>query len=311
MTQVSLAVTGDFLPRGTVDKVLSLVTAVHAADGVAPLSEDALYTVGYGGKGVKHLTLTLPDRAVIGYAHLVPAEAGAPNDDGTGELLVSPVYRRRGFGSALAAELVNRAAGRGVRVWAHGDLPAAAAFAKSTGFARVRTLWRLRMSLKDTAIPEPAFPADVTVRTFVPGSDEESWLAVNRRAFAHHPEQGSWSGDDLRLREEEPWFDPAGFFLAERGGQLAGFHWTKVAPRGGENGEPIGEVYVVGVDPSAQGVGLGRALTLAGLAHLRDRGLADVMLYVDEDNAAAIRMYMSLGFTRWSADAMYRNPAVS
>lgn len=306
MTQVSLSVTGGSLPRSTVDKVLSLVTAVHAADGVAPLSENALYTVSHGGKGVKHLTLTLPDRTVIGYAHLVPPEPGAPDDDWSGELLVSPDHRRRGFGSALAAELVNSAAGRGVRIWAHGDLPAAAALARSTSFTRVRSLWRLRMSLKDAAIPEPVFPAGVTVRTFTPGSDEEAWLAVNHRAFAGHPEQGSWTSDDLRLREEEPWFDPGGFFLAERDGRLAGFHWTKVHAEGGENGEPIGEVYVVGVDPGQQGSGLGRALTLAGLVHLRDLGLADVMLYVDEDNTTAVRMYMSLGFTRWSTDAMYR-----
>lgn len=308
MSHFSLEATEGSLPRATVDQVLSLVAAVHAADGVAPLSEDALYAVTSGGSGVRHLSLTLPDGTAIGYAQLVPAEVGAPDDDWSGELFIHPEHRRRGFGSALTAELVNSAAGRGLRVWAHGDLPAAAALAKSAGFTRIRSLWRLRMSLRDAAIPEPAFPAGVTVRTFKPGVDEEAWLAVNRRAFAHHPEQGSWTIDDLRLREEEPWFDPAGFFLAERDGQLAGFHWTKVHPDGDENGGPIGEVYVVGVDPDQQGGGLGRALTVTGFTYLRDRGLANVMLYVDEDNTTAVRMYMSLGFTRWSADVMYRNP---
>ena len=111
----------------------------------------------------------------------------------------------------------------------------------------------MRMPLAGRRSPAPPLPAGVTVRTFRPGPDEEAWLAVNGRAFAHHPEQGSWTMQDLRLREAEPWFDPDGFFLAERDGQLAGFHWTKVHPDGGEGGAPIGEVYVVGVDPGPAG----------------------------------------------------------
>jgi mycothiol synthase len=166
----------------------------------------------------------------------------------------------------------------------------------------------MRMPLARLPLPADAAAAPgVSIRTFRPGIDEDAWLAVNRRAFAHHPEQGSWRLQDLLLREAEPWFDPDGFFLAERDGRLAGFHWTKVHPCGGAGGAPLGEVYVVGVDPGSQGGGLGRTLTLAGLGYLRDRGLTEVMLYVDEDNVAAVRMYTALGFSRWSTDAMYRH----
>ena len=106
------------------------------------------------------------------------------------------------------------------------------------------------------------------------------------------------------MREREPWFDPDGFFLAERDGKLAGFHWTKI------HGSPpeIGEVYVVGVDPAGQGGGLGRALTMTGLHYLRSRGLPEVMLYVDEDNPPAIRLYESLGFSHQGTDVMFRHP---
>ena len=177
-------------------------------------------------------------------------------------------------------------------------------------------------------LPQPNWPPDTSVRTIVPGQDDEAWLALNARAFADHPEQGGFGRDDLERRMREPWFDPAGFFLAYRLGEggehLVGFHWTKVhgggshpqpddqQPGDGHHEErnhghdPIGEVYVLGVDPGAQGDGLGRALTLTGLHYLRRRGLPQVLLYVEADNTAAIAVYQALGFTRWDTDVMYR-----
>jgi mycothiol synthase len=128
---------------------------------------------------------------------------------------------------------------------------------------------------------------------------------VNNAAFAWHPEQGGWDVEQVRLREAEPWFDPAGFLLAvDADDRLLGYHWTKVHPATAAD-PAMGEVYVLGVDPSEQGRHLGGALTAAGLAHLRDRGLGTVLLYVEGDNAAAVRVYEKLGFTRWSTDVSY------
>jgi mycothiol synthase len=287
-------------------QVLDLAEDTRQADGVAPLSEHTLLHVRHGSAGqARDLVATL-DGSVVGYAHLDTAEAEAQDADMSGELVVHPAQRRRGLGTALVTALVNGARGRSIRLWAHGDLAGAAALARSAGFTRVRALWQMRMSLtRPEAVADPAFPAGIRLRTFRPGEDEEQWLAVNGRAFAHHPEQGSWTRQDLELREAEPWFDSGGFFLAERDGRLIGFHWTKAHPARGDD-PPIGEVYVVGVDPGQQGGGLGRALTLAGLRYLRDRGLGQVMLYVDEDNTPAARMYTSLGFSRWHVDVMYR-----
>jgi mycothiol synthase len=297
------------LSRQEAEEVRALVAAAQAADGVAPLSEDALFKVRPDAvTGAAHFVAAKPGGEVAGYAQLGGPDAEAPDDDRNGELVVHPAHRGNGLGTALAAALISSGAGRNIRIWAHGDLPAAAALAKSAGFTRVRSLWQMRMNLADATLPAAAFPAGVTVRTFRPGADEDDWLAVNRRAFAHHPEQGSWTRADLEVREAEPWFDPDGFFLAERDGRLAGFHWTKVHPPEGSDDAPIGEVYVVGIDPGQQGGGLGRALTLAGLAHLRRLGLAQVMLYVDESNVAATRMYASLGFRLRATDVMYRHP---
>jgi len=290
-------------------QVLALAAAAASADGVAPLSEDVLLQIRHGSRPLaRDVMLTADGRSVLGYAHLDEPDDEAQGGDMSGELVVHPAHRRRGHGATLVAGLLTGASGHGVRLWAHGDLPGAEALAAKTGFTRMRALLQLRMPLSKAPSTDPVFPDGVTVRPFAPGADEAAWLAVNHRAFAHHPEQGSWTMEDLRLREAEPWFDPNGFFLAERDGRLAGFHWTKVhQPEAGADA-PIGEVYVVGVDPGQQGGGLGKALTLTGLAHLRRLGLAEVMLYVDEDNTAAVKMYTALGFELWSTDVMYRRP---
>ena len=276
-----------------VSRVLGLVDSATVADGVAPLSEATMLHIRHDTDSAGHADVVVGNAR--GYAHLDdPGSEG----DFSGELVVDPASRRRGYGRELLDALTRLAGGRGPRIWAHGDLPAAAALARSAGFTRVRALWQMRRPLAGPR-GRVTLPPGVTLRSFVPGKDEDAWLEVNGRAFAKHPEQGSWTLEDLRLREAEPWFDPDGFILAERDGHLAGFHWTKVHPGS------VGEVYVVGVDPAEQGSGLGRALTLAGLEYLASRNLDQVMLYVDEDNQSAVRMYASLGFSRWSTDVMY------
>jgi len=287
--------------------VLSLAAAAARADGVGPLSEQVRLYLRYGGDpAARNLLLRLgPDLA--GYAHLGSAD---PAEGRSGELVIHPAYRRRGLGLALARAVLAEESALPVRIWAHGDLPAAARLAAATGFRRVRALWQMRRSLRD-AVDEPRLPPGVSLRTFVPGQDEDDWILINARAFASHPEQGKWTRADLEHREAAPWFDPDGFFLAERDGHLAGFHWTKIhkpeaaQPDAGQAGEPVGEVYVVGVDPAEQGTGLGRALTLAGLRYLQERNMPAVMLYTESDNTPAIRLYSSLGFAHTATDVMY------
>ncbi|MFC4004550.1 mycothiol synthase [Prauserella oleivorans] len=242
---------------------------------------------------------------LVGVVHLDPG--GDAFGRQVAELIVHPDHRRRGYGARLVEALLAEVPAN-LRVWAHGDHPAAARLAERFGLARARELLVMRVDSEGADWPEPTPPRGVSLRTFVPGKDEQAVIDVNRRAFDWHPEQGTFTVEQLTEAESQSWFDADGFFLAENAeGRVVGFHWTKVHPPNPERfgGEPVGEVYVVGVDPAAQGGGLGRALTLAGLRYLRERGLRQVILYVEGDNAPAVAVYRRLGFERHEVDVQY------
>jgi mycothiol synthase len=301
------------LDADEITAVAQLVEAATETDGVRPLSEHVMLHLRYGGDDPVRNVLVYRGRELAAYGHL---DVTDEVEGASAEVVVHPAHRRQGLGRLIVQATLDETTDGRLRLWAHGEHSGAAALARSMGFRQSRALWQLRRSLY-AALPDPVLPDGVTVRTFEPGRDDEEWVRVNAAAFADHPEQGSWTVDDLHRRIAEPWFDPEGFFLAERDGRLVGFHWTKVHggngsrhPEGphaheGHGHDPIGEVYVVGVDPAEQGSGLGKAMTLTGLRHLRHRGLGSAMLYVDEDNAAAIRLYTALGVTRWETDVMF------
>ena len=265
--------------------VRSVLASAASADGLDALDEAALLRLRHRGLEGSDLWLAGRD----GFAWL---------RDGALDLVVAPSARGHGVGAGLAAAAVPPTGG--LTAWSHGNHPAAAALAPRFGLRRMRDLWVMRRPLDDLpGLPGPTAGSSVDVRAFRAGIDEDAFLAVNAAAFAHHPEQGGMTRGDLDARIAEPWFDPAGFFLAWRGDELLGYHWTKVhtAPDG-----DFGEVYVVGVAPSAWGGGLGRLLTLTGLHHLASRGLPEVILYVESDNAPAVAVYERLGFTHAASD---------
>ncbi|MGW1162124.1 mycothiol synthase [Streptomyces sp. NPDC002513] len=289
------------LSAAQAEAVLELLAEAARVDGQQAVSEQGrLQLRGGAREGVSHLLLDAGE-TLVGYAQLEDTD---PVEAPAAELVVHPSYRGHGHGRALGAALL-AASGKRLRVWAHGGHPAARHLAQVLGLTLFRELRQLRRPLDQLELPEPKLPDGVTVRTFVPGQDDAAWLAVNAEAFAHHPEQGSLTQRDLDDRKAEPWFDPQGFFLAEREGthapELIGFHWTKVHAE-----EQLGEVYVLGVLPSAQGGGLGRSLTTIGLRYLTAQGLPTAMLYVDADNTAALAVYERLGFSTYETDLMYR-----
>lgn len=258
--------------------VRALAGAVEHRDGEPPLSDQALAHLR--SPKVRHVLANRGGR-LVGYAQ----------SDGTAlEIAAEP--------EVVDALLEAVDPPPGLRVWSHGTHSPLGPLLAARGYRKVRVLHQLRRPLTDLP-DEPSPAADVTVRTFEPGADEDAWLRVNAAAFAHHAEQGAWTREDLESREAEPWFDPAGFFLAERAGRLVGFHWTKIHEDG------TGEVYVLGIDPAAQGLRLGPALLIRGLRHLAERGCPEVLLYVDDDNDTALRLYERTGFHRHDLDVQW------
>ena len=273
--------------------VLALVAAAQEQDGVAPMSEQSLLAArGRSGRPVEHL-LAYVDDDLAGYLQVDEGEE-APS----AELVVAPSRRRQGVGSGLFSRIRP-----GTRIWAHGDLVASDAFAAAHGLEVVRELFVLGRRFDEAGpVDEPVLPQGLVARPFRPGHDESEWLRVNAAAFAHHAEQGQMTRADLDARMEEPWFDPEGLILvvpADDPDTVAASHWTK------RHSPEVGEVYVVAVDPAYQGRGLGRPVTLLGLRYLQEQGVEDVILYVDGDNPAALKVYRGLGFTTRSVDRMF------
>jgi mycothiol synthase len=317
------------LDHDETDAVTLLVERATETDGVRPLSEHSTLHLRHGGdERIRHLLAYgdardgLPHLA--GFVHLDTTDEVAGS---SAELVVDPAWRKHGLGRLLVESARAETPDGRLRLWSHGESDSAAGLAASMGYRKIRELRQLRRSLS-APLPPVVVPDGVIVRTFQPGADDAAWVELNALVFADHPEQGGLTLDDLHRRMAEPWFDPAGFFLAERVAQgatpLVGYHWTKV--HGSEvvvhdhdghgshvhhehGHDPIGEVYVVGVHPDERGTGLGTALILTGLHHLRGLGLLEAMLYVDASNVAAIRAYERLGFTHWDSDVQYRSPS--
>ena len=293
------------LSKSQQDGVITLFNAANQQDGTPPISEHIVLHLRHGGdKSDSHLIIEKENK-IIGYAHIDATDLVAGPSV---ELVVHPEHRKSGYGK----DLLNKAkeiCGNQMRLWAHGDLPAAQKLAEQNGFDRIRTVIQMRKDLSDHHTHQHNFD----IRTFLPGIDNDEWLALNNQVFKDHPEQGNWSIKDLETRLNESWFDPNGFFVAIEDGKMIGFTWTKI--HGGHSHkheneseqhdhDPIGEIYITAV--SKTGTGLGKVLTETALAYLKRSGLNSAMLYVDSDNQRALNLYKSLGFVESAQDVMYR-----
>lgn len=288
------------------EQVLSLIKSAQDFDNTPAIAEHVLLHLRHGGdKTDSHLVIQR-DNQVIGYAHLDKTDQVAGPSV---ELVIHPEHRGTSIGSDLLKTAIN-VCGDKMRLWSHGDLPEARALAQANNFIKVRTVIQMIKTLSEVT----PVNCNYQIRNFLPDLDNKDWLTLNNRAFANHPEQGSWNKADVAIRLNEDWFDEKGFFVAQDNDQLIGFCWTKIhgahshSYLSGESTHghaPIGEIYVTAVSNQYAGQGIGKALTITGLNYLKHQELNSVILYVDEDNQRAIELYRSLGFIESGKDVVY------
>jgi mycothiol synthase len=248
------------------------------------------------------------DGSMAGCGFLSPAG----DDSYSLHVVVDPTRRAEAAGDATLDAIIEHAVstspdGATIHWWAMRATAADDARAARLGFSEERALVQMRVPLPLPADVTDHVPALAT-RPFEPGRDDEVWLDVNNRAFAGHPEQGGWTAEQLRERLSADWVDLRGFLVADApdGDGIIGSCWTKIHRH---VDPPLGEIYIISVDPQRHGKGWGKALTVAGLAWLAAQGISHGMLYTESDNTAAITLYTSLGFTVDHVDRSYRHPS--
>jgi len=297
------------------EAVLKLIADTTAFDNTPPIAEHILLHLRHGGDKADSHLLVEQENQVIGYAHLDQTDLVAGPSV---ELVVDPKFRDAGIGRQLLSKAIE-ICGKKVRLWVHGDQPAANALATSFGFEKIRTVLQMSRVLTDIQqlpkVNKNEIDQDIVIRSFLPGIDSDAWLSLNNKVFKDHPEQGNWQLADLNIRLGEEWFDEQGFFLAEVNNKIIGSTWTKIhgAHTHQNEGEieshahpEIGEIYITAVDQEYSGRGIGKALTITALNYLKCQGLSSAILYVDFENQKALHLYYNLGFSKSSRDILYK-----
>ena len=245
-----------------------------------------------------------PDSSAAGYADVVNRAFVSVSVYG----YVHPDHRGRSIGSCLVdwgerwmRERL-RFAPEGARVVVKHYVIAASSdtrrLLEEHGYGAVRGTYVMEIEL-DEDPPEPVWPEGISVRTFVPGRDDRTVFEAVEDAFRDVWDRPRGTFERFLGRTENENFDPALWFLATAGGEVAGTVLCKTVA-----GE--GWVDVVGVRRPWRGRGLGLALLRHALGEYRRRGVRRVGLSVDAGSiTGAPRLYGRAGMRTTSSYVVY------
>lgn len=223
--------------------------------------------------------------------------------EGTGrELLQAALHR--------AAQIVaGRRAERGIfQIRCDVEDAASARLFESCGLRQARVLLTIfRPNLENLS---PArFPERIAVRPYRIGQDEDAWVQAFNEAFADH--WGGFMGMSLALWTKyvhRPWFKPEISLVAWDESEIAGFgHFIIHDEQNALTGKKQSLMRYIGVRPRWRGIGLGVALTRAGLIASREAGMDACLSGVDSENVTgAHHIYEREGFVTIKRHLMFR-----
>jgi mycothiol synthase len=254
------------------------------------------------------LVAELEDGRLGGYADLVdhgqehlrfPIDFRVPPSEIDGEIGHRLLESMETHAVALAAP------GATVRAFVPSTYDLGRRLVEERGYEPFRHSFQMRLEF-DEELPAPECSDGVSLRTFVPGQDDESVYEAHMEAAADAFEGARWPYENWHRWAFADPFDPALWFIAEEGAEIAGLCLCRIE---GQAGPDLGWVQWLGVRRPWRRRGVGRALLLRAFAELRARGKHGVGLGVDGSSpTGAVHLYEQAGMHVARRFDQYKKP---
>jgi mycothiol synthase len=203
-----------------------------------------------------------------------------------------PAHRGRGMARKLLSYALDRARETGAKslhVVAQEGNDVAVAILSRLGFRYVRRFLELRIDV--TEVDQAELKRAGRGCRHLNDGEEQKLLRIQKKSFAEHWGYNPDTIETITHRIKSSRHSPEDVVLTCKEDRITGYCWTEVTDQG------EGRIYMIGSDPDYRGKGIGKKLLLAGLAHLKNKGIKSVWLTVDSENETACSLYQSVGFT--------------
>jgi mycothiol synthase len=226
---------------------------------------------------------------------------------------VLPKFRREGIATKLLETALENLRNRGMEVaetWAQTDRKDCMHLFEKFGFKQVRIT--SIMTRKLDIVPEANTKSvQVTIRNMQVEKEKEIQLLneLDNETFKEHFNFRPRTIEETKYALfEMPWFTVQKWFFALQNGQPVGY--SGIAIDEGLNKEKNlkwGLIADIGVLKPNRRMGIGTSLMLHMMQSLKDLGMKDAFLYVDDMNpTGAIKLYEKLGFKTLRKSIMYQ-----